>query len=464
MSQAGIAGKIVVTGRLKLLSPLLICSGMMEAGSSIDMQLLKDKSGVPFIPGTSLAGVLRSFAEEYAPDAYEGLFGSEKTAGKGTQQSAVCLRDVVLEQTEITVRDGVTIDPVTGTALQHHKFDFEAVERGAEGDFRMVITLRNVHFDDVHVLQPELQRLIDGLLQLLANGIQLGGRTAIGLGRAQVRDLVVDRYDFTSREDAAAWLAPDGPLPAASHYTVCAGGAEPRSEDFDVEATFALAGSLIVRDYFPADAELGADKKKIAAVSKKSGRDYLIPGSSLKGVMRHRAAYILQQLGRDSGLVEHMMGPEPKRDEEAEQKKRKSRLSVDEVYIRPEAVVAAEQSRNRIDRFTGGTIDTVLFTTKPLWSKGDESVVSIHFAIRRAQEHEAGLGLCLLKDLWLGRLTVGGEKSIGRGVLRGLKARIKYQGETYEWEAGKEAAEETVMMLDSFVKALAGWNGMEDEK
>lgn len=50
MSKAGIAGKIVVTGRLKLLSPLLICSGIMAAGNDMDMQVLKDKAGIPFIP------------------------------------------------------------------------------------------------------------------------------------------------------------------------------------------------------------------------------------------------------------------------------------------------------------------------------------------------------------------------------------------------------------------------------
>lgn len=375
------------------------------------------------------------------------------------------IKDIRLEDTEITVRDGVTIDPVTGTAVPHHKFDFEAVERGAAGDFRLVITLRNEHYDEAHRLQPELQDLLDTLLAKLADGIELGGRTAIGLGRAKVEQLVVDPYDFTSRKDAAAWLASTGPLPAEHRYPVDknAGKKPCLPEDFEVEATFTLETSLIVRDYASEEAKpepAGDNRQKIAAVSRKSGQDYLIPGSSLKGAMRHRAIYILERLGRDVRLIEQMMGTAPGTTDA--QEKWKSRLSVDETYIRPENVVAAEQSRNRIDRFTGGTIDTALFTTKPLWSKGAKSEVRIHFVIHRAQPHEAGLGLCLLKDLWLGRLTVGGEQSIGRGVLHGLRAVIDYQGETYTLAEGKSPAEETVIMLDSFVEALADWNGMED--
>ncbi|MCL0081501.1 hypothetical protein M1N64_04660, partial [Peptococcaceae bacterium] len=36
----------------------------------------------------------------------------------------------------------------------------------------------------------------------------------------------------------------------------------------------------------------------------------------------------------------------------------------------------------------------------------------------------AGLLLLILKDLWTADLPIGGEKSIGRGVLEGIKAKI----------------------------------------
>jgi len=41
--------------------------------------------------------------------------------------------------------------------------------------------------------------------------------------------------------------------------------------------------------------------------------------------------------------------------------------------------------------------------------------------------------LCfILKDLWNGDLPLGGEKSIGRGVLQGLSAKLKFKDKVIE--------------------------------
>lgn len=39
--------------------------------------------------------------------------------------------------------------------------------------------------------------------------------------------------------------------------------------------------------------------------------------------------------------------------------------------------------------------------------------------------------LLLLKDLWIGDLTLGGERSVGRGRLRGNQAQLTYQNQTW---------------------------------
>jgi CRISPR/Cas system CSM-associated protein Csm3 (group 7 of RAMP superfamily) len=105
---------------------------------------------------------------------------------------------------------------------------------------------------------------------------------------------------------------------------------------------------------------------------------------------------------------------------------RQSRFFVDEVYIAQEAVKPFAQTRNRIDRFTGGTIGGALFTTEAVWGKGGKPV-HIHFEIRDAEAADVGLAMLLLKDLSLGRVPLGGEKSIGRGVLEGVHAKIWYK-------------------------------------
>lgn len=134
--------------------------------------------------------------------------------------------------------------------------------------------------------------------------------------------------------------------------------------------------------------------------------------------------------------------------------KRRSRFLVDEAII-TQGVIAKEQSRNRIDRFTGGTIDTALFTTKPIWQKKrEEPVVRLHFGVKAAESWEAGLALLLLKDLWLGRTAIGGEKSIGRGTLKGVRATISYDGKKWEISNEKKTDARHAEALQQFVTAL----------
>ena len=70
------------------------------------------------------------------------------------------------------------------------------------------------------------------------------------------------------------------------------------------------------------------------------------------------------------------------------------------------------------------------------------------------QDWEAGLCVLLLKDLWLGRIAVGGEKSIGRGILEGLHAVIHDRGTRYELSHGQPFDEHTMQILQQYVTAL----------
>ncbi len=60
--QQKIVGRMFIKGTLRLLSPLLIGQGEQFNGQTNDkdIHVLKNEQGVPYIPGTSLAGVLRA--------------------------------------------------------------------------------------------------------------------------------------------------------------------------------------------------------------------------------------------------------------------------------------------------------------------------------------------------------------------------------------------------------------------
>lgn len=419
MNKASIIKKIIIRGELVLESPLLIGSGL--AGVETDIHVLKNRDGVPFIPGTSLAGALRSVLVQYKDKvAVARLFGSiEKDV---EQQSAVAVQDVTLNGAKLTVRDGVSLDTYTKSTIKGHKYNYEAVERGARGAFLLEATLRAALGDAAEDAVAELTTLA----RQLAGGIHVGALTAKGFGRVRLADCRLSSYDFTDFAAVTSYLLGE----AASQEEAIEPDAEATatsfSEGLSITADFALNGALIVRDYAAREAD---GKDPIAAKQKKSGADYLIPGTSIKGALRHHAEEILDVLGKSQDMLTELMGCA------TDTKKQRSRLMVEECYIRS-GVREVRQSRNRIDRFTGGTVDSALFTEIPVWQEeAGTPTVRLQLSIRRAEPAEAGLMLYLLRELWQGRLPLGGEAGIGRGTLRGLGASIVYHGATYELDA-----------------------------
>lgn len=449
VNPAQILGRITVRGRLHLAAPLLIGEGESgEDRNDRDIHVLRSKDGVPFIPGTSLAGALRSFIEADTPCAADILFGTmHRTGGESVcdeRQSAVSLYDVELNDAVIGSRDGVHIDDVTGTAIDAHKYDYEIVESGAGGPFYAKILLRRVHQKDEHMLKETLLRLSE----LLRGGFHVGALTTKGFGRMQLRDMVVDCYDFRRTEDAIAWLSPQRGNAAwhMAYDDTAQAEPPPAKGDFVITADFALTGALIVRDSVDPLAAADAEKSPDARMKTNAAGQNIIPGTSLKGVLRHRAAYILYALGKEQtqaeAFIDRLMGTTAARGR----------------FIVEETVVDAEmhtQMRSRIDRFTGGTIPSALFSTAPVWREKDGGrSVTLRFGVRQANKQEAGLCVLLLKDLWLGRTAIGGEKSIGRGTLEGLHAVIHYRGRCYELTQGQSFAADTVQTLQGYVTAL----------
>ena len=137
MNKAAVIGYMVVTGKITLESPLLIGDGTGDESyeSTKDIHVLKNKQEQPFIPGTSLAGVLRDYVMSCGDEDAAELFGNADT-----EQSMLQISDIVLENAVLTTRDGVRIDSVTGTAVNGAKFDYEAVNKGADGQLKINIT------------------------------------------------------------------------------------------------------------------------------------------------------------------------------------------------------------------------------------------------------------------------------------------------------------------------------------
>lgn len=500
MNKASVVGKIVATGKLKLLSPLLIGNGSQNEHDvyNIDMPVMVDKNGNPFIPATSLAGAFRDIVcnleyctacnSEYCSTcnldddpkfvtAY--IFGTDRDLAKGIkkncieeQQSMISIRDVLIENAKISNRDGVSIESITGVAKKAHKYDFEVVERGASGKFYIECTIRKYHLDNGRI--EKINKMLKKLWEVLSQGFSLGAMVSKGLGKVCVENLTVDTYDFlNNKSDVLAWLNPNGRQNPLSHksYEKIEGKVNYPKNSFVIEAEFTINGSILVRDK-SFTALLSEAKDNVKAIMKKSRNDFLIPGSSIKGVLRHRAEYIADVLGMNYDMIYLLMGyPSGIKDEKGKEIKLRSRLFVNDVYINPERVCAYNQSRIRLDRFTGGTIEGALFTEQPITQLNSEPPIKITLEIRSAKDHEIGLLICLLRDLWLGRISIGGDKAIGRGILEGVSARILYGKEQNDtsWIMNKNGKIEGVInqplkkYVDALLSFAKGVNAGENE-
>lgn len=402
------------------------CFGNGEGDSLTDMPLALDPlESRALLTGTSIAGALRAYLRErewgYRQDKktdalHKTLFGRQED-DEG-EQSWLITCDALSEQApQVELRDGVALDPRTRTAEEKKKFDFELLEAGTRFPLRL------------ELLIPQNQRkaLLEGLaiaLQGLENGeIALGGRKRRGLGQCRVTEWYVTRYDLTTTAGLLGWLNQTGVSQTGPHIADLLGVKADLDwrESFTVEATFELDGSLLIRS---GQGGAGAPDM-IHLQSNRSGRSVpVLSGTSLAGALRGRALCIAQTIGSEDKaavLVNELFGL---RIQSSKDEPRASRLTAAETEIG--SPLNRVQSRVKIDRFTGGSFPTALFSEQPVWGKRETTVTAM-ITVQQPAYAQIGLLLLLLKDLWTGDLPLGGEISVGRGRLKGQKAMLTYK-------------------------------------
>jgi CRISPR/Cas system CSM-associated protein Csm3 (group 7 of RAMP superfamily) len=441
-----ITGKIVLKGMIECLSPLHIGSGI---GQCSDLDVLLDDKGQPFIPASALIGILREATERLHPQLTEEQCNEfwGYTKGDDGRQSAIQCSDLPCEALPFqpVIRDGVRIDHITGIAQDQGKYDYELVERGTT--FRL-----NMEFSYQEANKRFVRQMAATIYDLLAKQhIRLGAKTNSGLGEIKLVAETANVYEFDFTQKTAVWnwltrtFADEQEIGVEQLGTPLS----LNQNTFTITAAFRLKNSLIVRSYStkPEDPD---------ATHIKSGDDWVLPGTSIKGAIRARAERILNTLGKPTeNIINDLFGFV----DETTDRKKKGRLRMEETLLPNFA--AEQQTRIKIDRFTGGTIESALFDTMPLFSEGQASdkCVRITMHIRDYQDdkhqHEAGLLLLILKDLWTGDLAVGGEKNIGRGVFEGIQAIVEWNGETIRIEEDfSKLSSEQKKTLQGYVDAL----------
>lgn len=470
-----LTSRIVVTGVLELITPAHFGNG--DADELTDLPLLVDEvDGRALITGASLAGALRNYLRErrygyelpmpsrdpqspYYRDwtATENdlmaatLFGGHRGDDTG-DQSPLIVSDalsVEKERPDVELRDGVKIAAETRTAEEKKKYDYQLLRAGTRFNLNFELLL-----DDKEKGNERRKKALAIALQgLTAQGaacgeIRMGAKKRRGFGCCRVERWTVTCYNLLDRSDMLAWLAADyvekdkekkdspwkpkqepkqktgSDVAALLDVTLTKEDLLDRRETFEIEAEFEIEGSLIVRGGFD-EQDRGPDVEHLQ--SRRRGEKQtrpVLPGTSIAGAIRQRALRIANTMAIDDkkakALINSMFGPEEIKSGDTA---RASRVLVDEEFIN--GGHAQVQTRIKIDRFTGGTIESALLEEAPNFGGEVKLRLKLFLIPNNRTEVEIGLLLLVLKDLWLGDLPLGGESSVGRGRLRGVGATLR---------------------------------------
>lgn len=466
-TDAYITKRLIIKGKLRLLSPLIIGGGSSLYGDSDVIVLkIKDEKGEekPYIPSTSITGALKHHFENYnylgSEKNYEEnkrwFWGGEyldKKKGEDIRrscQSSLIISDLYLadnSSAHISIRDGIRLNSHTGVVEDKAKFDYEIVEAGAVFDFNMEVVIRKAFNEEL------FYSFSSWIINELSSGnFTLGAKTGQGFGQVILEEIELYIFDYSKKEDIIAWLCDDyqhnkKDIKELVNLKLFV----KKTSSFAIKTKMILKNSLIIGAY-SGDVE-GTDKEFLKSSNSDGERVPVLPGTSIRGAIRARAEKIINTLGGNGAeLVKSLFGWVDNSQAEDKENPIKGRILVKEKYLDLKYFVEEIQHRIRIDRFTGGVIDGALFDSMPLWPKPDESVVEIEFLIKDYKPWEAGLMLLVLKDLWLGDLAIGGEKGIGRGVFQGKSAVISLADEKIVIEEGKNS------LLVYKLKDKPGWD------
>ena len=434
-----IVKRILIEGDLELMTPASLGNGDISVVA--DMPLARDpKHGHALLTGASLAGALRSYLREceegYAHEAQNTiaqLFGEALNDDTG-KDSPLVISDTWTseERPDTELRDGVAIDPITRTAEDGKKFDAELLAAGTK--FILRFELQIAESDN----SAEMISLLATALAALQRGeVRLGARKRRGLGECQVSVWRVCTYDLSKPQMLIAWLKQDQSAHISGENIISLLDSTLRESDvrerFVIEAKFAVNGSLMIRS---GGGQSKAPDAEHLHSNNHSNKDVpIVSGTALAGALRARALRIVNTLNPSQDdicwkFIDRVFGMR-QRDKADKSTVTASRLLTSEVRINQ--AIELTQSRIKIDRFTGSGYPGALFSERVAFGNSEgHTTLLMRLELRKSQSNhdfsaEIGLLLLLLKDLWIGDLTIGGESNVGRGRLKGLSATLTYQ-------------------------------------
>ncbi len=416
-----------ITLPLEVVTPLHIGSGLFrpeprraheQRGKKVTPEVatvVKDHLGKPYIPGTTLKGILRSLVHENK--VTEQLFGTSEalTDQEADDPQALMAQayflNAYIDKLSIPARSKKpnnqlplynqnsatavmarnAIDGMTGVALDKHLFFLEIVPPGVR--FEMRLTLFTKKKRALYLLAELLQWLGD------AQGVPFGRHQSAGFGRvrALLDALKVEQYsldksgqlirDIVNLPELSEAIAAPSYIPERITRSV--------NLKLRCQGPFIVVGERTESQQPDSSEEHGAQLQPL----KLSENEPWLPGTSLKGVLRSESLWLVARERLRRGEVVMMRSELDDRTKvlnprshqkgsvtDVEQLSTVERLfgiagwrgqlQVGQIRLcnNPKEI---DLTSVRLDRFSGGPIDNALFTTRALLKPEFEVVLGI---------------------------------------------------------------------------------------
>lgn len=363
------------------------CVSPLRTGGDINA-VLRTEDGAALLQGSSLAGALREFSlGQLGKGQTELFFGTQDREG------SLIVSDGIFEDAKQKSRPRLRMDSKTGTGATGGKFDVAHLEVGSQFSFQLIWR------GGADSGAAERQLLL--LLSALHSGsIRLGAQCSNGFGQVSLT-VKLQRYDMCTTRGRNAWqkntdLGEDLVLTPNRQGRV----------RFTLKAE---AESLLIK----AATGSGVGAGSADAIQMTEGGLPVVPGSSVKGVLRGQAVKIAQALGLDATAVDRCFGCAGTRGNDG---------LPGQVWFGDARFDKTPQKRKitriHVDRFTGGVIRQGLFTEEPV-----SGTLTITADAVESPE-VCTLLLYALRDLGLGLVPLGSGGSVGRGYLKGQRLMV----------------------------------------
>jgi len=436
-------------------SPLNIGSG--NKGIKSDSLVLRDINGLPFIPGTTIAGLLRH------------TLGKDEETNMGSPKmgSPLIITEAKILDNDSTVLDGILSQEKLNSLFlsslrqlpirQHAKIGHRgATIKGGKFDEEIVLKGTRFCFEMEMLSDEEDDTKFKELIETFnTDTFRIGSGSRSGFGEIEVVDgqYQYKKINLKNSEQKDWYLKKSSSLSEDWKDAETIDLKKPKTEGWTTyeiklnPVDFMLFGSGFGND--KADMtfvrESFVDWSTQPAIIKDRERVILIPASSVKGALSHRLSFhynkwkerfadtlpegkkIEDYVGKNNEAVKAIFGSEGEKGSDGKmQNKQRGNVLMSDI-IQEAEVSPKTLNHVSIDRFTGGAIDGALFSEETLYAKGQSFELKLIVNNNAFEDKYVKTAFeDSLKDLCSGMLPLGGGVNRGNGCFEGT---IKRNGE-----------------------------------